>query len=388
MLLTTQNLPNYLLSRGLISYESVVDGDLTITDASHRNRAFRVLRGAQPGYFVKQIRQWDAASISYWEKEAACYGRLTATGILPKHNATDFPSRVLVLDLLSDSETLSEYHRRLVSPSVVAGRMQGTTLSALHKASQGAKEEGRVPWILSVHETDSALFDSLSSANAQLLQIVQGYPEYCALLSELRKEWQPSCLIHGDVKWDNFLIRNPESLTPEIFLVDWEMAVFGDPCWDVGSVFQAYLNFWIYSMPFHETTQPDQLVGRAQRPLEQLWPAIDDFWKTYAAEMGFDATTSRTMLNRSARYGAARMIQSAYEMMNAHQQMPPAGAAMLQTSFNILNRPAFFAACSTPAQPARTIRSARETFLPPDCALLNSLWIPSSVLSTFASCSG
>jgi hypothetical protein len=29
--------------------------------------------------------------------------------------------------------------------------------------------------------------------------------------------------------------------------------------------------------------------------------------------------------------------------------------------------PAFFAACSTPAQPARTIRSASETFLPPDC---------------------
>ena len=28
--------------------------------------------------------------------------------------------------------------------------------------------------------------------------------------------------------------------------------------------------------------------------------------------------------------------------------------------------PAFFAACSTPAQPARTIRSAIETFLPPD----------------------
>ena len=30
--------------------------------------------------------------------------------------------------------------------------------------------------------------------------------------------------------------------------------------------------------------------------------------------------------------------------------------------------PAFFAACSTPAQPASTIRSASETFLPPDCA--------------------
>ena len=41
--------------------------------------------------------------------------------------------------------------------------------------------------------------------------------------------------------------------------------------------------------------------------------------------------------------------------------------------------PAFFAACSTPAQPPRTIRSASETFLPPLAASLNALWMPSSV---------
>ena len=34
---------------------------------------------------------------------------------------------------------------------------------------------------------------------------------------------------------------------------------------------------------------------------------------------------------------------------------------------------AFFVACSTPAQPARTITSASEIFLPPDCDALNSL---------------
>jgi len=49
---------------------------------------------------------------------------------------------------------------------------------------------------------------------------------------------------------------------------------------------------------------------------------------------------SRTMLMRSARFGAARMIQSAYEMMHHWQQMPPVGVAMLQVSLNILKRPA------------------------------------------------
>jgi hypothetical protein len=50
--------------------------------------------------------------------------------------------------------------------------------------------------------------------------------------------------------------------------------------------------------------------------------------------------------------------------------------------------PAFFAARSTPAQPASTIRSASDTFLPPLAFLLKSAWMPRSVFSTFASCAG
>ena len=50
--------------------------------------------------------------------------------------------------------------------------------------------------------------------------------------------------------------------------------------------------------------------------------------------------------------------------------------------------PAFFAACSTAAHPPRTIRSASETFLPPDCAPLKSCWICSRVRSTCASSAG
>lgn len=340
MILTTHNLPTYLLSKGLISYESVVDGDLTITDASHRNRAFRVLRGAQPGYFVKQIRNWDPVSIAGWEQEDVCYRRFSSSHFLPKHYLSDAESRILVLDLVRESETLSEYHRHQPLDWVAAGRRQGSTLSALHRATQGTETSGKIPWILSVQETKPEWFDSLSTANARLLEIVHSYPEYCELLTALRNEWQPSALIHGDVKWDNFLIRRAESTEPDVLLVDWELAAFGDPCWDAGSVFQAYLNFWLYSLPFHETMQSDVLVARAQCPLERLQPAMREFWRSYALGMDFDTRSSPAMLSRSARFGAARMIQSAYEMMHLRQEMPPVGAAMLQTSFNILTRPA------------------------------------------------
>src|SRR5512137_469247 len=41
-----------------------------------------------------------------------------------------------------------------------------------------------------------------------------------------------------------------------------------------------------------------------------------------------------------------------------------------------------------PAQPARTIRSASDTFLPPWAVLLKVVWRPANVLSTFASRAG
>ena len=50
--------------------------------------------------------------------------------------------------------------------------------------------------------------------------------------------------------------------------------------------------------------------------------------------------------------------------------------------------PASLAACSTPAHPASTIRSASEICLPPAWALLNACWTPSRVRSTVASSSG
>ncbi len=63
----------------------------------------------------------------------------------------------------------------------------------------------------------------------------------------------------------------------------------------------------------------------------------------------------------------------------------PCGPA---TNGTVTSWPASFAAFSTAAQPPRTIRSASETFVPPDCEPLKSCWMPSRVCSTVASSAG
>jgi hypothetical protein len=60
MVLTPLNLVHLLIERGFITADSVVDGRYLAIESSRRQRSFKVIRRGLPGYFVKQVKRWDA----------------------------------------------------------------------------------------------------------------------------------------------------------------------------------------------------------------------------------------------------------------------------------------------------------------------------------------
>ena len=345
MILTTKNLVHYLIARGLVTPDSAVDGDLLITDSSHRNRSFRVLRKNHPSYFVKQIRTWDPQSIAAWKCEAQCYCSTRSdpdfssfATLVPQYFDHDPQRYALTIELFSEAENLSIYHRRLKTCPALVGKELGSALSLYHRNSAIRLKDvtERVPWILSLHETSADLFSSLSGANAQLIRIVQEDKEFCQALDAARERWKPAALIHGDIKWDNCILTKGDS---GLKLIDWELADYGDPCWDAGAVLQTYLSYWIFSMQPANGAAAAQLVESAQQPIESMQPALQAFWKTYTDNMDATRDTVREWLDRSVVYAAARLIQTAFEMMHTFPQITPHGAYLLQTSLNILKRP-------------------------------------------------
>ena len=348
MILSAPKLTHYLLNRGLVTRESVVDGDLTIIECSHRNRSFKVLRQNHSSYFVKQVRTWDPQSISAWECEAKCYslaredsGLQSLAAVQPGYYAHDPESYVLVIELLKDWESLAEYYERCGQFGPDLASELGRMLSLYHRESAEKLPNmaaipfpRRVPWILSIHETLATQFESLSGANTRLLEIIQQDAEFRQVLEDLRREWQPSALVHGDVKWDNFIV-SPNGRAA-LKLVDWELADVADPCWDAGAVLQAYLSSWIFSIPANGAGLHD-CIPEAKHPLESMQPAIQAFWSSYIN--GLAGGQPRGLLERSLRYAAARMIQTAYEHMHYMPRITSSGVLLLQTSFNILARP-------------------------------------------------
>ncbi|MEU5164762.1 MULTISPECIES: phosphotransferase family protein [Streptomyces] len=92
------------------------------------------------------------------------------------------------------------------------------------------------------------------------------YPAYVAAMQAvdtevdmLRRSWQPSSLVHFDLRDDNILVRENADDRPEVALVDWEMAGYGDPLLDVGTVVGQLLVQWLQTV----RDTPEQLASAA-----------------------------------------------------------------------------------------------------------------------------
>lgn len=355
MHLTVASLPHFLMSRGLLDAKAVVCGGLVIEDASRRNRNFKVsgiAGGDQPGgLFVKQMREMQADAMLTLRREAACYELARsdpALGqLMPRLLAYDTARHLLVVEMVPDAESLAEYHLRTHRFPHGFGESLGRAVGLYHTQAAALVENDpvkslfarQVPVVLTLGKGGHSLLGQYGSIGPALSGVIHQYPEFQALLDALGEEWRFDSLIHGDMKWDNILVFPAGSESPEFRIVDWEMADIGDAAWDVGAVLQSFLTAWILSMPIGGGLTPDRYVGMAAQPLEAMRPVMQAFWRSYAGVRGFDATEARHQIERSLRFGAARLVWSAIEQRLYAPKLDSSAAALLQVSLNILKNP-------------------------------------------------
>ena len=81
------------------------------------------------------------------------------------------------------------------------------------------------------------------------------YSDYAAAMqsvdesvAQLRDGWGPKGLVHFDLRDDNILLKDADSTHPRVALVDWELAGFGDPMLDVGTIVGQLLIQWLHTL--------------------------------------------------------------------------------------------------------------------------------------------
>ncbi len=353
MTLSPDNLVYYLLERGLATRESVVNGCVEISEIARRNRNFKVRQSNGPGYFLKQVRRWEPEPLRTLQAEAQCYQLATEhevfadlRDIVPRFHSWDPRRAVLVTELLEGAETVTEHHFRNDAFPVFVAEQLGRAFGSYHRkaaASGPPPVNGLFPrraaWALSLHDMPPQSVQDASGGIYQMLGMIRQFPQFAESFEKLRAAWRADAVIHSDIKWDNCLLYTGPDGTRKLKVVDWEMADWGDSCWDVAAIFSAYLFFWVQSLPSNGLANPSALVEQTRFPIERMHPAIRAFWSTYQECRGVSGQASRDLLQRSVRYAGARNIQTAFETLQTLPQAHSGTVLLLQLSMNVLANP-------------------------------------------------
>jgi len=356
VLLSYENIAHYLLEKGLIDLESIVRGEFSVRDQSSRNANFAVNREYRPAYLVKQVRAHDQEKRETLRIEATCYwlanndeAYQVLRGFLPRYYEYDYLHHILVLELLTEVQSLHDYYYRGAGtfPAIIAQKL-AELLASYHKHDLGAFEgqrsfslfKKRKPWVFTF--TEEGLHDwlnnpMLGNAEKQSVKLILEHPEFMKHLRQLGEEWEAKSLIHGDIKFPNFLINSDfeSDSQPDIRLIDWELADIGDPLWDVAAIFQNYLSLWL-NAEIGQRYHPAETMSVS---LESLQPSMRAFWTRYVELACWSPSEARQKLEKSLRYTALKLVHTCFESVQGVNDMSLYGAKTLQLSLNLLNQP-------------------------------------------------
>jgi hypothetical protein len=258
----------------------------------------------------------------------------------------DEKNKILVIEYLKNSISINEYIRNSANKAVslepfyLLGKnmsiyhtffetvIKNNTLDFIHKKSPPSL------FFLRPHPN---IFAQISSANLSLIKLIQKNPKIVSSLESIYMDWKVQTLVHGDIKWDNVIVTNFDSKSCNVYIVDWELVEFGDPAWDIAGIFHDFITFWISSISSSEATNIKDLNIPTNTPFDNIKDHIRTFWMGYVKNKKLTNKESNSLLLKSTRYCASRLLQKTYEMNQYSHSLSNNAFYMVQASSNIMN---------------------------------------------------
>ncbi|MBC7568367.1 MAG: phosphotransferase [Spirosoma sp.] len=353
MLLTGFNIAHYLLDKGHLPVDALLDGTFTAHQTSSRNTSYLINQGQPNALFVKQVPTYETDKTDTLRTEATCYWLANhetdyagLRAFLPRYVDFDAQHHILLTEAVDDALSLNDFYLRHKTFPPALATQQAELLSTFHQTLSKRVQDGpsmrlfrrQLPTIFLWSAAGFASYGSRQSeAEQQMIRLITQNETYVKLLAAVREQWQATSLIHGDVKPANFLI-NADCLQTnqyDLRLIDWETADVGDPCWDAAAVFQSYLFYWV----MHEPLPGQTALPTAGFSLDAMQPTMRQFWQTYAGLMPWTADEARANLRKTVGYCALKLIHTCYESIKQAPAMTPHTARLLQLSLNLLRTP-------------------------------------------------
>jgi hypothetical protein len=316
-LLSTQTVFSYLIEQNLCLAED--DAPIAILPLSGKNMNLRLKFAKQEAHHQhgcshEFANEW-AAQLIFQQPELQ-----SLRNFIPRLQHYDAQHSVLVGPYLSDYDNLSDYYDcgdgdggddgdgdDSVAPVMpqfdpAIARSIGQQLGQLHRltwqndncrAALQAQSSDLIiadcPMNLApIEPLSPEIFGWVRDDGLMFFRWYQSQPELIATLQALAAQWQPTCVIHQDLKFGNWLLHRdwqlqlPQALsTATLQLIDWEKMGWGDPIGDLAQMLAAYLELWLDSIPAAtEGNWADRLAAAAV-PIAAICPSIKRLLRSY-----------------------------------------------------------------------------------------------------------
>jgi hypothetical protein len=221
-------------------------GDQTVTAAAHledESRSHTVTRARLPdgsSYVIKQLPGSAQAAGRSLMAELYTYRlaswRADLAALLPTCVHLDERRQLVVLQAAPPEHL---YTARIADPGFPQpefGAALGRSLARFHTATAGLPAVSVANCgVIALPDApvDERRLGDDSVAGKQAIAMMCADDDVCEVLRATAALFKPSCLIHGDVKWDNVILD--DGPPPRVLLFDWELSGQGDPAWDLGS---------------------------------------------------------------------------------------------------------------------------------------------------------
>jgi aminoglycoside phosphotransferase (APT) family kinase protein len=332
---------HYLLSLGLVKPSAVVEGDLVVTDVSHRNTVFLATSSGGPAYVVKEAGPASAHTVA---REAVILRGFERdprlSGMVPE--LVHYDEAELRLVLRSPRDGVDWGRRKPFSRA--AARSLGHTPAAVHAARvevEALPESDERAWGLTLPEPSLDRVRTLSEAALALLRQVQADTELCDRLRGLREEPGEPGFVHGDVRWENCVaVAAPgSSRRTRLLLIDWEHAGPGRPEADVGAALAEYLRAWVASIPVVSPgSDHERIDADARHSIQEVQPPMREFWSAYRRASG-----RRPDMIRATEFTAVRVLEIAFEYARGTTFLSGHVKMLVQIAANMLRMPGYAA---------------------------------------------
>lgn len=355
MFLTSSNLAHYLIDRGHLSVSSAVDGDFRMVEVGRRNRNFKIYRDDSADLFVKQPSTINAPGSHTVAREAAFYRRVATDDRFRKLRSfmpelVSFDERRQAIVLTMDRSLEGLYGRQLrerrypADKAMGLGRMLGTVHGI--DVTPLASDELFIrdaPWLFG-KQAISAI-QSMGPIGEQCAAFVAASPGMADSLEQLANLWMPTSIVHGDPKFENWLIASDPDAADPAQLIDWELVDVGDPAWDVAMLFKEYLAAaGLLALEQGVVNEGAALTAGAISLLPLVQPSVRSFWTAYAQERNLAPSEAEHLLSRSIYFTSGRLILACVEYAGGQNAITPLGHYLLSLCQVALTNPSGFAA--------------------------------------------